>query len=378
MLLNDPYNIRLLPPSLAPWAPTNPPDRQVAVLMSGGVDSSMTAHRLKAAGWDVLGITMKIPVAPRSEGPLCGRGCCGADAAFVCHELGLAHYFVDVTEAFEHLIVRPFRDAYAQAQTPNPCVDCNSLLKFSLVWDLLRREFGIRRLATGHYARIIRDGDRAYLRRATDQDKDQSYFLYGIAAARLPDLLLPLGELTKHQVRMAAAELGLSVADKAESMELCFAGEQNYRLALTTGETGQPGDVTDMQGRKIGTHKGIANYTLGQRRGLGIAGGKPLYVGRIDPRAHTVALGTREEVCTRWVQAGQRNTLLPERLVPDAKLFGKVRSYGPPRPCWLMDLTPDGLAVEFDQPQFAPCPGQRLVLYDDHDNVVAGGVIQTT
>jgi tRNA-specific 2-thiouridylase len=256
-------------------------------------------------------------------------------------------------------------------------VDCNSLLKFALVWDFLRRAFGIPRVATGHYARVVPDGRRAYLRRATDKDKDQSYFLYGIAADRLPELVLPLGDLTKLQVRAIAAELHLSVADKAESMELCFAGEQNYRLALNSGATGRPGDVTDMQGRKIGTHKGIANYTLGQRRGLGIAGGRPLYVGRIDPLANTVALGTRDEVSVRTVRATQCNLLVPEQLMPEARLLGKIRSYGPPRPCRLADLTADGLAVEFDQPQFAPCPGQRLVLYDAHDTVLAGGVIRT-
>jgi tRNA-specific 2-thiouridylase len=134
--------------------------------------------------------------------------------------------------------------------------------------------------------------------------------------------------------------------------------------------------MMDMQGHKIGVHKGIANYTLGQRRGLGFAGGKPLYVGRIDAVANTVALGTREEVSARTVRAAYRNTLLPERLTPDARLFGKIRSYGDPRPCRLMDLTPDGMTVEFDEAQFAPCPGQRLVLYDDQENVVAGGVIQ--
>jgi tRNA-specific 2-thiouridylase len=340
--------------------------------MSGGVDSSVAAYLLKREGWDVLGITMKIPVACSTD----GRGCCGADAAFVCHELNIPHYFVDVTEAFDHLIIRPFRAAYAQGQTPNPCVDCNSILKFSLVWDLLRREFGISRLATGHYARVVRDGDRTCLRRAEDKDKDQSYFLYGIAGDRLPDFILPLGSRTKQQVRAIASERGLFVADKAESMELCFAGEQDYRRALGEKETGRPGDITDMQGRKIGTHKGVANYTLGQRRGLGIAGGKPLYVGKIDALTNTVALGTREEVSTPAVRATHRNTLLPERLTSEARLFGKIRSYGEARPCRLIDLTPDGMAVEFEQPQFAPCPGQRLVLYDEDENVVAGGVIQ--
>jgi tRNA-specific 2-thiouridylase len=366
------HDARLLPPTFSPWTPTNPVCKQIAVLMSGGVDSSVTAHLLKSAGWDVLGITMKIPVA-------CGvgnRGCCGADAAFVCNELNIPHYFIDVTEAFHDVIIQPFRDAYSQGRTPNPCVDCNTFLKFSLVWDRLQEEFGITQLATGHYAKVIHDGQATYLRRASDKDKDQSYFLYGIPSHRLPSLALPLGDLTKHQVRAIAAEMKLSVAEKAESMELCFAGEQDYRVALEKEAANHPGDMTDMQGRKIGVHKGIANYTLGQRRGLGFAGGKPLYVGRIDAASNIVALGTREEVSTRVVQAVQRNTLLPERLTWDTRLLGKIRSYGDPRPCRLTDLTPNGMTVEFEQAQFAPCPGQRLVLYDEQENVVAGGTIQ--
>jgi tRNA-specific 2-thiouridylase len=366
------HHIQLLPPTFAPWASAKPIDRQVAVLMSGGVDSSVTAHLLRSTGWEVLGVTMKIPVACDTG----LRGCCGADAAFVCNELGIPHYFVDVTEAFNDVIIQPFRAAYSHGQTPNPCVDCNTFLKFSLVWDLLQEEFGITQLATGHYAKVIRDGQSVYLRRAEDRDKDQSYFLYGIPRPRLPGLILPLGDLTKQQVRTIASGLRLSVADKAESMELCFAGEQDYRLALENDAANHPGDMTDMQGKKIGVHKGIANYTLGQRRGLGFAGGKPLYVGRIDAAANTVALGTREEVSTRIVRAACRNTLLPERLVSDARLSGKIRSYGDPRPCRLVDLTLDGMTVEFEQAQFAPCPGQRLVLYDESDNVVAGGVIQ--
>ena len=366
------YNIKLLPPTFAPWQPTKSVDKQITVLMSGGVDSSVTAHLLKAAGWEVLGITMKIPVACNT-GP---RGCCGADAAFVCHELGVPHYFVDVTEAFQDVIIRPFRDAYSPGRTPNPCVDCNTFLKFSLVWDRVQEEFGITHVATGHYARVIHDGPITYLRRAADRDKDQSYFLYGIPRHRLPSLVLPLGDRTKPQVRAVAAELGLSVAEKAESMELCFAGEQDYRLALEQDVANRPGDMTDMQGRKIGAHKGIANYTLGQRRGLGFAGGKPLYVGRIDAAANTVALGTREEVSARVVRAAGCNTLLPERLTPETRLFGKIRSYGDPRPCRLIEATADNLTVEFEEPQFAPCPGQRLVLYDESGNVVAGGVIQ--
>ncbi len=368
----DRSDIKLLAPTFSAWAPTRPPDRQVAVLMSGGVDSSVTAHLLKSAGWDVLGITMKIPVACNVS----GRGCCWADAAFVCDELSIPHYFIDVTKAFDDVIIRPFRQAYANGRTPNPCVDCNTFLKFSLVWDHIAEQFGIQSLATGHYARVVHDGERVYLRRAADKDKDQSYFVYGIPSRRLPSFILPLGDMTKQQVRAIASELGLSIADKAESMELCFAAEQDYRLALEAEEAHRPGDMTDMQGKKIGVHKGIANYTLGQRRGLGFAGGKPLYVGRIDTRTNTVALGTREEVSRHEVHAGDLNVLLPDELTPERRLFGKIRSYGQPRPCRLIDCTPAGMAVEFEQPQFAPCPGQRLVLYDGNDNVVAGGIIR--
>jgi len=365
------YDMKLLPATFSPWTATQSADRQVAVLMSGGVDSSVTAHLLKGAGWDVLGITMKIPVACSAS----GRGCGGADAAFVCNELGIPHYFLDVTRAFDELIIRRFRDAYAKGETPNPCADCNSLLKFSLVWDFLREEFRITHLATGHYGRIVHDGQKVFLRRADDREKDQSYFLYGIEGRRLPDLILPLGDLTKRQVRATASELRLSVAQKPESMELCFAGEQDYRLALGA-DADRPGDLTDMQGRKIGEHKGIANYTIGQRRGLGFAGGKPLYVSRIDALRNTVALGTKEEVSTRIVRATHLNALLPEKLTPNVKLFGKIRSYGEPQPCRIVEATPDRVTVEFDRAQFAPCPGQRLVLYDEQDNVVAGGTIQ--
>jgi tRNA-specific 2-thiouridylase len=365
------YDIKLLPATFSPWSPAQPGDRQVAVLMSGGVDSSVTAHLLRSAGWEVLGITMKIPVACNTS----GRGCCGADAAFVCGELNIPHYFIDVTEAFEDLIIHRFRDAYATARTPNPCVDCNTFLKFSLIWDHLTKEFGITRLATGHYARIAQSPDGTSMHRAADRDKDQSYFLYGIKRRRLPGLMLPLGDLTKQQVRAIAAEQKLPVADKPESMELCFAAEQDYRLALDNEQMHRPGDLIDMQGNRIGEHKGIANYTIGQRRGLGFAGGKPLYVSRIDAAANTVALGTKDEVSTPIVRAAEVNALLPEQLTVGARLFGKIRSYGQARPCRVVELTPDCMTVKFETPQFAPCPGQRLVLYDETQAVVAGGTI---
>ena len=339
--------------------------------MSGGVDSSIAAFLLQQSGWEVLGITMKIPVSCDSG----KRGCCGADAAFVCEQLNIPHYFVDVTESFEELIIKRFRQAYAKGQTPNPCVDCNSFLKFSLVWDFLQETFGISYLATGHYARVSKPESMTYLGRAKDKNKDQSYFLYGIVLERLARLVLPLGELTKEQVRSIAAGLNLTIAEKPESMELCFAGEGDYRAALTDAQASIDGDLTDMQGNKIGTHKGIANYTLGQRRGIGFAGGKPLYVCRIDSSTNTIALGTREEVCSPVIKAEQINVLIPEELVSGSRLFGKIRSYGDPHRCKLVNVDHTKTTVEFDEPQFAPTPGQRIVLYNSDDNIVAGGTI---
>lgn len=341
------------------------------MLMSGGVDSSITAHLLKGDGWEVLGITMKIPISCNTN----GRRCCGEGAAFICRELDIPHYFLDVTKVFQQLIIGPFRQSYAKGQTPNPCIDCNTFLKFSLVWDFLQESFGIRHLATGHYARVVKIDGQVCLGRAKDKTKDQSYSLYGIGRDRLRHLLLPLGEMTKEQVRKIAAGLYLSVAEKGESMELCFAGQGDYRTALTAADANQDGDITDMEGNKIGTHKGIANYTLGQRRGIGFAGGKPLYVGKIDARTNTIALGDREEVSRRTVKANRINSMIPEEPAIDRKVYGKIRSYGEPQPCKVVDVGETAITVEFDEPQFAPCHGQRLVLYDRSDNIIAGGTI---
>ncbi|HEG43425.1 MAG TPA: tRNA 2-thiouridine(34) synthase MnmA [Phycisphaerales bacterium] len=364
------YNMSLMPPSFEPWSPKQDKSKQVAVLMSGGVDSSVTASLLRDDGWDVLGITMKIPVACTNA-----RGCCGADAAFVCHELGLPHYFVDVTEAFRKLIIEPFQASYARGHTPSPCIDCNTLLKFTLVWDFVTDSFGIEYVATGHYARVLREDGTARLARAKDKSKDQSYFLYGIPAERLDKILLPLGDYSKPQIRKLASKLNLSVAEKAESMELCFAGEGDYRQALDGGQKDVEGDLTDFDGNKIGIHKGISNYTMGQRRGLGFAGRVPLYVVRIDAVTNTVALGTKEQVSTDTVIAAEINILIPEEFSAGSVLSAKIRSGGEPYGCKLISAEPNAMTVKFDKPQFAPTPGQRIVLYDNRENIIAGGTI---
>jgi tRNA-specific 2-thiouridylase len=365
------WNIKLQRSSHLSWQPSKEIDKQIAVLMSGGVDSSTAAYLLKQQGWDVLGITMKVPLSTNAN----KRTCCGTDAAFVCEQLAVPHYTVDVTEPFEEIIIKPFHQSYARGLTPNPCVDCNTFLKFSLLWDFLREKFGTAFLATGHYAKVYKADGRFHLGKAKDKTKDQSYFLYGISLNKLPNLILPLGELTKEEVRAIAADAHLPVAEKSESMELCFAGQGNYRDVLTDAAFNKPGDITDMQGHIIAEHKGIANFTLGQRRGVGFAGGKPLYVGKIDAQKNTIALGTKGEISSRTVSANQLNVLISEGLVVGSRFFGKIRSYVDSHPCKLTEVNNDVMTVEFDQPQFAPCPGQRLVLYNTRDYITAGGTI---
>ena len=365
------YDLQLTPSSLKSWRPNEPSSKSIAVLMSGGVDSSVTAHLLKEAGWNVMGLTMKIPVS------VVGRtgGCCGAHAALVCSRLDLPHYFVDVTKPFEDIIIKPFRESYRQGRTPNPCVDCNAKLKFGLLWDFLEKQYGIKYIATGHYARVVKTNGGAVLARATDRIKDQSYFLYDIRADRIERLVLPLGDFIKERVRSIAAGLDLSVAERAESMELCFAGEGDYRAVLTEADFNKEGRLQDMHGREIGTHKGIANYTIGQRRGVGFAGGVPLYVANIDAETNTITLGSRDEVSHSTIRANRLNVLIPEKLRPGQSLSGKVRSYSHSDPCTVIEFKDDNLTVRFDRPVFAPCPGQRLVVYDENDSIVGGGTI---
>jgi len=372
MGVSEHNSVHLFPPTFEPWA-GEPSDRQVAVLMSGGVDSSVTALLLKQAGWQVLGITMKIPVADQCRHP---RACCGADAALVCGRLGLAHYFLDVADAFEAAVRGPFEQAYLAGETPSPCVDCNTRLKFGVVWDYLERTFGLRHLATGHYARVVHCAGRPALARAGDRQRDQSYFLYGVPVGRLPHLLLPMGDRDKAAVRALARDAGLDVSEKPDSMELCFAGEGDYRQALAQRRGAPPGPILNRAGEAIGQHEGIINYTLGQRKGVRVTAGEPLYVTRVNPQDNSLTVGTRAEASRSRVVAGPVNVLMPERWRPGERLRGKIRSHGEPAPCRVADASEAAAIVEFETPQFAPAAGQHLVLYDDDDHLVGGGTIR--
>jgi len=388
----DKLNTRLSAPTTTPWSKGSDPERDIAVLMSGGVDSSVTAMLLRDAGWNVLGITMKIPVAENCDAK---RSCCGLEAGYVARDLGLAHYYLDVREAFKQLVIEPFRGAYEQGRTPSPCVDCNTLMKFGLVWDFIERHFGVGNLATGHYARVVHSEGRSFLMRGEDRSRDQSYFLYGIPSARLERFHLPLGEMSKPEVRRLARDAKLPVARRQDSMELCFAAEGDYRAALDSRPA--KGPILNAAGNVVGQHNGIANYTIGQRKGVRIAAGKPLYVIAISGADNSITLGTREQAESREVSAGNVNVLIPELMHPRSwgfwggisnplpesgaapaleQLYGKIRSQGEPLRCVLTEADTSSISVRFDEPQFAPAPGQRLVLYDGEGRVTAGGVIK--
>jgi len=361
---------QLLPPTFDRWEPRQP-EKCIAVLMSGGVDSSITALLLRDAGWDVVGVTMRIPAV---EGCTPRRPCCGAEAAFVCRQLGLPHYFIDVEHLFRNQVIEPFRQEYQEGRTPSPCVDCNTILKFGAVWNTLLKELGTRHLATGHYARVIRNGGGVHLARGVDRLRDQSYFLYGIKSDRLPYLHLPLGHYEKPLVRQIAAQYGLAVATKPDSMELCFAGESDYRN-LFKQVAPEAGPIYDLNGVQLGEHRGIHHYTIGQRRGLGIASRFPLYVLRISARDNALVVGPREMAETRLVQVEDLNMLMPDLMEEGRYLWGRIRSNAKLTQC-VVNRREGQCAVLFAEPVFAPAPGQRLVLYDEAENLVAGGTIR--
>lgn len=357
-----------------PYHPPAEKQDAVAILMSGGTDSSVAAARLKASDRPVVGVTMLIPSA---LGPSCGgahlRACCGQGASQVARDLDIPHYFVDVREEFQHRIIDRFRSEYRQGRTPSPCIDCNTFIKFGAVMDLIRDALKIERVATGHYACIELEEGGARLF-AVPHRKDQSYFLYGIRRDRLHRILFPLAGQTKPETRREARRLSLH-ADRSESVDLCFAGQDDYRAALGPDPDEGPGDVLDLGGKVIGRHEGISKYTWGQRSGLGIAAGVPLYVVDIDPVHNTITLGGREAASRREVQAENANVLAPERLDVGRPLHGKIRAYHEPRPCRITELTDRRLAVRFDTPHHGVAPGQHLVLYDESGQVLAGGEI---
>jgi len=353
--------------------------KTVLVAMSGGVDSSVAAAVLKEQGFEVVGVTMKIWD--------CGEewtGCCGVagveDARRVAHHLGIPHYVIDLRDAFEELIIKPFCEAYLEGKTPNPCVLCNKWLKFG---ELLKKadKLGIQYVATGHYARIEYDGDHQVylLKKGRDRNKDQSYFLYMLGQEQLRRTIFPVGGMTKSEVRRRARRLGLHIAHKPGSQEICFVPNGNYRdfVIKWSGVVQKPGPILGVDGRVIGEHQGIISYTIGQRRGLGVSAGKPLYVVAIDKARNAVIVGSREDVFCREFLCDE--VTFVSGYQPSSMLRGQVRVRYRQPTTWAR-IIPSGheaVRVVLDKPKWGVAPGQAAVFYR-RDVVIGGGTIRST
>ena len=364
----------------------------IAVAMSGGVDSSTVAAILAHGGDNVVGLTLQLWDQTRLAGkhgipdaPKAGR-CCSLDDVYdarrVAEHLGIPYYVVNQQERFEKDVVRPFVDEYLHGRTPIPCSLCNNHLKFDALLQTAR-SIGAERIATGHYAVNEYDPARArwILKRPADLAKDQTYFLFGLTQEQLSRTLFPLGKLTKPEVRGVARERGLALAEKPDSQEICFIPGGDYKQFLTAylEEQGEPmpetaGELVTSNGEVIGRHDGISNFTVGQRKGLGVSSPTPLYVLSIHPDSHRVTVGADEELATRELRANRVNWISIPALTEPMRVRIKIRHRHEPAWATLQPAANGEVSATFDEPQRAVTPGQSAVFYDG-DEVVGGGWI---
>lgn len=342
----------------------------IAVAMSGGVDSSVAAAVLKNQGYSLLGITM-LTGGPDTAETI-------ADAKKVCDRLGIEHRVVDISADFDRLVIDPFCSEYVKGRTPNPCVTCNRLIKFGLLLEEALR-LGAARLATGHYIRLEQDpaSQRCLVKKGVDTTKDQSYVLYSLMQSQLARAILPLGNYHKKEIRALAAEMDLPVADKPESQEICFI-EGDYRdfLAERGLALPGPGPFLDMSGKVIGTHTGVTNYTIGQRRGLGIAHGVPLYVVAIDVKNNAVILGHNEDLQCQTFRADSCNFIPFDYLSEEIEVEVKIRYSARLAKATVIPLLPGTVEVRLEKAQRAVTPGQSVVFYRG-DLLIGGGIIMS-
>lgn len=347
--------------------------------MSGGVDSSVTAYLLKKQGYDVVGITMRMspddPDVIENEG-----GCCSLsaveDARRVCDKLEIPFYVLNFKKQFKEKVIDVFVDEYIEGRTPNPCIECNKHLKFD---ELLRKARGIgaEYVATGHYAKIENIDGRYMLIRSDDQKKDQTYALYNFTQDQLAHTLMPCGEYTKDKIREIAKEIGLLVHNKKDSEEICFIPDDNHGLfiAKEKPEKVKSGNFIDKKGNILGTHKGIVYYTIGQRRGLGIALGRPMFVTGINAKKNTVILGSEDEILKDGLIAKEINFIPFDTLKEEMKVEAKIRYLSKPSEAILIPLNNGRIKVIFKEKQRAITKGQSVVFYKG-DTVVGGGKIE--
>ena len=360
--------------------PGNPADHRIVVAMSGGVDSSVTAALVARAGYDVVGITLQL----YDHGAATGRkgACCAGqdvrDAANVAAKLGIPHYVLDYEARFREAVIEDFADGYGRGETPIPCIRCNERVKFR---DLLQtaRDLGASALATGHYARRLRGDDGPALYRAADESRDQSYFLYRTTRDELDFLRFPLGGLPKDETRALARELDLSVAGKPDSQDICFVPRGSYADIVTRLRpgAGEPGEIVDAAGKVLGRHHGIAHFTVGQRKGLGIAAPEPYYVLRLDPARRRVVVGPLSALAETRARLGEFNWLgRPLAAGETVAVAAKLRSAQKPVSATLQaGADPAEAELSLAAPAGAVAPGQAAVLYDG-ERLLGGGWIR--
>ncbi len=351
--------------------------KKVILGMSGGVDSSVSAVLLKEEGFEVTGVTFQIwDWRVTEDMATCCSLASAETAKKVCEELGIRHKILDLRDAFADKVIEDFYSEYSRGYTPNPCVRCNRFIKF----DFLLREadrLGAEYIATGHYARIEAMNNRYILKKGVDFRKDQSYFLYVMTHKQLSRTIFPLGSLTKDRIRKLAREMGLPAAERPESQEICFIPEDNYPLFLKNliPEKIIPGVIIDKKGGRLGTHKGICLYTVGQRKGLGIAAPKPLYVINIDAETNTIVVGEKEDAYSSDLIADDVNWVAIDGLNSTIRLKARIRYAMKETEATIEPLSDKMVKVRFDEPQWAITPGQSVVFYDG-DVVVGGGIIK--
>lgn len=335
--------------------------------MSGGVDSSVTALLLKEMGFEVLGLTLLLHTEKESQDI--------ADARAVCDRVGVPHLVVDGREKFREKVMEHFARVYEMGGTPNPCVDCNKNVKIPMIMETMEQQ-NATHMATGHYVRVERQGERYLLKKALDPKKDQSYVLYSLTQNQLSHLVFPLGGLTKPEVREIARQHGFATASKSDSQDICFVPDGDYGSFLERyrDKIFFSGDFVDETGRVLGRHAGAIRYTLGQRRGLGIPAESRLYVVGKDMEHNTVTLGSNDRLFSRTVFVEDANLIAADHLQDGEQLCARIRYQQKEQPCRVYETGEKSLRVEFLEPQRAVAPGQALVLYDG-DTVVGGGTI---
>jgi tRNA-uridine 2-sulfurtransferase len=366
----EPLAADALHDALGPAMTAPAEEGRVAVAMSGGVDSAVALVRARDGGHEPVGVTLRLWTDP--AGPSSERVCCSPESVLAaretCHRLGFPHATLDLREGFRKAVVRPFVSGYARGQTPNPCIRCNGGFRFAALLAFARR-IGAQKLVTGHYARLAEHRGRLLLARGADAEKDQSYMLARVDPRFLPRLWFPLGDQCKAQTRAEARAAGLDAAGRAESQEACFLAGADYRDFLSRhGLTASDGPVLDEEGRELGRHEGFWRFTPGQRRGLGVATGEPLYALRANPRTNAVVVGPREALARRQVRVGNGRLF-----VPVGRVEAKLR-YRSPAVAASVEDERRGFRIALDEPAYGVATGQAAVLYEG-DAVVGAGLI---